>query len=386
MRRMRRFAAAIAGVAAASLTLSGCGFHGLYSASLPGGADLGSHPYKVVVYFTDVLDLVPQSAVKVNDVAVGRVDAVRLSQPGDNTGDNATEGWTARVTLSVNGSVHLPSNSSAAVKMTSLLGEKYVTLEAPTSQPSTTDLHDGSVIPITRTNTAPEVEEVLGALSLLLNGGGLQQIHTITTELNKALQGNEGAVRDLLSQLNTFVGTLDSQKNDIINALQSLDQLSVTLNQQRQTIETTLDTFPQALKVLSGERDDLVSMLSALSNLGGVATRVVNATQQDLVSSLKSLDPALTQLAAAGTDLPKALKIAGTFPFPVGKTRDIIKGDYANLHLFLDLNLSNELCGLSKLLCNLVPSSDSQTPLTAASATDSATDKPLHAGLLGASG
>jgi phospholipid/cholesterol/gamma-HCH transport system substrate-binding protein len=376
MARTRRFAAAVAGLVTAALTLSGCGFHGLYGANLPGGADLGSHPYKVVVYFDDVLDLVPQSAVKVNDVAVGRVESVRLSQPGDHTGDKATEGWTARVTIEVNGSVHLPSNSSAAVKMTSLLGEKYVTLEAPTEQPATTDLRDGSVIPITRTNTAPEVEEVLGALSLLLNGGGLAQIHTITTELNKALEGNEGAVRDMLGQLNTFVGTLDSQKNDIINALQALDQLSVTLNQQRRTIETTLDTFPQALKILSNERDDLVSMLSALSNLGGVATRVVNATQQDFVSSLKSLQPALTQLAASGTDLPKALKIAGTFPFPVGKTRDIVKGDYANLHLYLDMNLSNELCGLSKALCNLVPQSESQTPLTA--------DQPLRAGLLGA--
>jgi phospholipid/cholesterol/gamma-HCH transport system substrate-binding protein len=378
MKRMSRFTAVVAGLAAAAVTLSGCGFHGLYGANLPGGANLGGHPYKVVIYFDDVLDLVPQSAVKVNDVAVGRVESVRLSQPGDNTGDNATEGWTARVTIEVNGSVHLPSNSSAAVKMTSLLGEKYVTLEAPSEQPATTDLHDGSVIPITRTNTAPEVEEVLGALSLLLNGGGLQQIHVITTELNKALAGNEGAVRDMISQLNTFVGTLDGQKNDIINALQALDQLSVTLNQQRTTIETTLDTFPPALKILADERNDLVSMLSALSNLGGVATRVVNATQQNLVSSLKSLEPTLTQLEAAGTNLPKALKIAGTFPFPVGKTRDIVKGDYANLHLYLDMNLSNELCGLSKALCNLVPQSQSQTPLTAG--------QPLQAGLLGASG
>src|SRR6185437_7039823 len=111
------------------------------------------------------------------------------------------------------------ANARAAVQMTSLLGEKYVDLEQPLDQPSTQDLHSGSVIPISRTNTAPEVEQVLGALSLLLNGGGLQQIHTITTELNKALKGNEGAVRDLLTQLNTFTGTLDRQKGDIVNAL-----------------------------------------------------------------------------------------------------------------------------------------------------------------------
>ena len=64
--------------------------------------------------------------------------------------------------------------------------------------PAATDLASGDVIPITHTGSAPETEEVLGALSLLLNGGGLQQIKIITTELNKALDGNEAAIRDLL--------------------------------------------------------------------------------------------------------------------------------------------------------------------------------------------
>ena len=119
--------AGVAGLAAAAVTLSGCGFSGLYSADLPGGADLGAHPYHVTVYFRDVLDLVPQSAVKVNDVAVGKVESIRLSaaEDGSRSGDPATNGWTARVTLLVNHDVQLPANARAEVKMTSLLGEKY---------------------------------------------------------------------------------------------------------------------------------------------------------------------------------------------------------------------------------------------------------------------
>ena len=62
------------------VAVSGCGFTGLYGAPLPGGADLGDHPYKVTIYFANVLDLVPQSMVKVNDVPVGRVDKVELEQ------------------------------------------------------------------------------------------------------------------------------------------------------------------------------------------------------------------------------------------------------------------------------------------------------------------
>ncbi len=364
-----RLAALVVGCA---LLVSGCGFKGLYGAPLPGGADLGSHPYTVTIYFANVLDLVPQSTVKVNDVAVGRVETVKLSSATDDSGEKRLNGWTAKVKISVNGDVQLPANARAAVQITSLLGEKYVALKQPVDKPADTKLANGSVIPITRTGSAPEVEEVLGALSLLLNGGGLQQIRVITTELNKALDGNQAAVRDLLAQLNTFVGTLNNQKQDIFNALDSVDRLTKTLNANRKTIEQTLDTMPQALEVLKNERTKFVTLLTSVANLGSVATRVITETQQNLVAGLKSLAPALEQLTAAGSDLPQALKIMGTFPFPIGTTLNAVKGDYANLNAFVDLDLTNELCGIDKDLCTALrqlPSSSSNRQLAANPAT-----------------
>jgi phospholipid/cholesterol/gamma-HCH transport system substrate-binding protein len=350
-------------VAAGALTLSGCGFNGLYSAPLPGGADLGSHPFTVTAYFQDVLDLVPQSAVKVNDVAVGKVTAISLSR----CTDGGTSHWCAKVKMSVNGSVQLPSNSHAEVQQTSLLGEKYVQLIAPAADASATPLHDGSSIPFVDTRSAPEVEQVLGALSLVLNNGGLTQIQNIAHELNLALgtPQRRQAVRSLITDLNTFMGTLDSQKNDITNALDSIDTLARTLNQQKQVLVDALDTFPRALRVLNAERGKLVTLLSSLSNLGSVATRVIDSTQEQLVASLKALDPVVTRLAATGSNFPESLRIAGTFPFPLGLTRTFIRGDYANLDAVFDLSLTDQLCGalpppLGTVFCNLPTSINSK--------------------------
>jgi phospholipid/cholesterol/gamma-HCH transport system substrate-binding protein len=370
---MMRKSALLALVATASLTLSGCGFHGLYGVSLPGGANLGSHPYKIVVCFADVLDLVPQSAVKVNDVAIGRVDAVSLTTAKDKCGSPALVGWAAKVTVSVNGDVHLPTNARAAVEQTSLLGEKYVALEQPLDTPSPADLGNGSTIALSHTTTAPEVEEVLGALSLLLNGGGLPEIKVITTELSAALKGNESKVRDLLNQLNSFVGQLDLQKSEIVNTLDSLNRLAATLAAQTTTIDATLDTLPKALQILKDDRTKLVTLLSSLSHLGSVASGVIDATQDELTTALKNLSPALEQLTAAGSDLPKALKVAGTFPFPLGNSLQAVRGDYANLHLFLDLNLVDELCGvgISKSLCDALSNAQSSTGSSSSSGTGS---------------
>jgi phospholipid/cholesterol/gamma-HCH transport system substrate-binding protein len=332
----------VAALAAAAVLLSGCGYKGLYSATwLPGGADLGNHPFTVTAYFADVLDLVPQSAVKVNDVAIGKVDAISLTNCAES--GQPHKRWCAKVKMLVNGTVDLPANARAEVQQTSLLGEKYVALLAPSGQPSTARLRDGAQIPFDDTSSAPEVEQVLGALSLVLNEGGLAQIQDIARELNKALGSTQRqkALRDLLGQLNTFLGTLDQQKD---------------------TITAALDTVPAALSVLNQERGKLVTLLSSLSNLGSVAGRVIDATQQDLVSSLKSLDPVVTRLAAAGSNFPKSLKILGTFPFPVGVTRQLVKGDYANLDAVLNLSLTDQLCGilgrnlpsaLGQLICNL---------------------------------
>ncbi len=45
--------------------------------------------------------------------------------------------------------------------------------------PSSGKLSNGDVIGLDRTGRNPEVEEVFGALALLLNGGGVGQLKTI---------------------------------------------------------------------------------------------------------------------------------------------------------------------------------------------------------------
>ncbi len=100
-----------AGLAAASLALSGCGIlsGGVYDAPLPGGADVGEDPITVTADFTDVLDLVPQSSVKVDNVAVGRVTDITLSE----------DGRTAEVEMLVRGDLDLPADTQAGVQSAS---------------------------------------------------------------------------------------------------------------------------------------------------------------------------------------------------------------------------------------------------------------------------
>ena len=337
---VRRAVALLAGV----LLLAGCGFRGAYSFSLPGGADVGDHPYQVKVQFLDVLDLVPQSGVRVADVPVGRVEQIEL-------GDD----WTAVVTLSVNGDVDLPKNAVAAIQQSSLLGEKYVELAKPGNEAPQGRLGDGDVIPLARTNRNVEVEELLGALSLVLNGGGLAQLQTINRELGNALEGRESQLKDTLDQLDTFVGGLDEQKAEITRALESADRLVRTLSSRTATIKDALDTIGPGLEVINQQRSLLVSMLQSLARLGDVGTRVINESAQNTVEDLRLLQPILSQLAAAGDDLTGALPLLLTYPFPDSSLSALNyrKAQSGGMALFTNMTATVDM-DLSTILCRYV--------------------------------
>jgi len=335
-------------VVSAALVLTGCEFS-VYEVPLPGGADVGENPYTVTVKFRDVLDLVPQSAVKVNDVSVGRVESIEV------------DGYNAEVELIVNESVTLPDNALAEIRQTSLLGEKFVQLEAPPGAPSPGRLADGDIIPLERSSRNPEVEEVFGALSLLLNGGGVAQLKTITVELNKALEGRESDVKSVLTQLDQFTGQLDDGKEDIIDAIESVNELSITLNQEEEDIKLALDELPAGLDSIDQQRDDLVRMLDALNRLSNVAVGVIRASKAGTIESFERLDPILTKLADAGDAFPKSLQVLLTYPFidaVVGENpaqaRNIHFGDYTNLSAQIDVDLSGTEFGPVKVVCGLV--------------------------------
>ncbi|MFF1816173.1 MCE family protein [Kribbella sp. NPDC058245] len=330
---MRRRTAFAAGALALAMTLTGCDFS-VYSLPLPGGAKIKGPSYTVTVEFADVLDLVPKSTVKVDDVTVGTVEKVWL------------EGYVAKVRIKLPKSLELPDNERATIRQTSLLGEKFVSLAQPTGAEAPRGrLENGEVIPLSRTTSNVEVEEVLSALSLLLNGGGVAQLQIITQELNKALTGNEPAIKDVLTQLNTFVGTLDQNKQKIVTAITAVDALAKKLNAQKETLATAIDSLPKSIATLDKQRAALVKTLQALSTLGSTATRVITSAQKDLVANLQSLYPILTKLAEAGDNLPKSLQLLFTYPFPDDAARGV-QGDFTNLGITLDINTQKLLKGL----------------------------------------
>ncbi len=326
MTRHRRVLGAV--VAAASLTLSACNLDPR-TATLPGGVATGDDGYSVTAVFAGADNLVPNSEVQYQNVRIGTVRSIDL--------DHST--WHALVHISLLKSVSLPSNVEVSIGQKSLLGAEFVQISTPNDARG--KLASNSMIPIGQTQQYPQTEDVLAAVSLLLNNGGLAQLHTITTEVNKALDGRVGTARDLLHRLSGFVGGLNQQKQELLDATASLNRLAGELATHRDIVARALTHITPAVALLNHDKTKLTTALGALDRLGKVATTILNRDKAPLATDLALVKPLLAKLAEAGTAIPKSLPLLVSFPFPITTLFKAVKGDYMNLFELLDLSVSS---------------------------------------------
>jgi phospholipid/cholesterol/gamma-HCH transport system substrate-binding protein len=308
--------------------LSGCGWQGVNSLPLPGTEGGGPGSYHVQAQLPNVTNIQPNSRVRVGDVTVGTVTKVER------------QGWHALVSMTINADVNLPANATAKVGQTSLLGALHIALATPAGVPPQGRLHEGSVIPLSHAAAYPSTEQTLSVASLLLNGGGLGQIQDITTAFSTAFAGRENDLRTLIRRLDEFIGRLDQQKDGILAATDSVNNLAGQFADQKPLVDKALQTIPDALSVLKDQRDNLTEAFDRLGKFSALAADSANNTKAALVQEFKDIGPVLKSLANAGPALTRSLSLLSTFPFPKENITKFVRGDAVNITMIIDLTLS----------------------------------------------
>jgi phospholipid/cholesterol/gamma-HCH transport system substrate-binding protein len=310
-----------------ALTTTSCGFGGVNSLPLPGAVASGSGNAVYHVQIANVAILEQNSPVMIDDVVVGSVGHIGVDH------------WHAVVDVRVRPDVVVPANAVATIGQTSLLGSMHLALDPPTGEPPTGHLTPGSTIALNRSSTYPSTEQTLSSLSVVTNAGGLGQIGDFIHSTATALSGHEQEIRQLISRLDEFVGTVDAQRDRFVAAVQALDRLTTTFAAQKDDIDDALHTIPPAIDVLLQERPRLVTALQKLGQFSDTAKRVVDTTQDDLVHNLANLEPTLKAFADVGPLLGTVLAYLPTFPLSQNLIDRGLRGDYFNIFAGIDLTV-----------------------------------------------
>jgi phospholipid/cholesterol/gamma-HCH transport system substrate-binding protein len=330
MRKWSRFAVRSIALVAVALMLSSCGvwpWRGISNVELPGGPGTSENKMTIYVQMPDTLALNVNSRVRVADVYVGRVRKIELVN------------WVATVTLDLEPNVKLPVNTLAKIGQTSLLGSQHVQLDPP-PDPSPQLLKNGDTIPLKNSSAFPTTERTLASIATILRGGGIQNLETIQTEINNLLTGRADQIREFLNRLDTFTDELNKQRQDITRAIDSTNRLLNIVAQRNDTLDRVLTEFPPLIKHFADTRDLFADAVEALGRISRAADSALAPSSANLHTNLQNLQRPLKQLGRASPYLIGALKLMLTAPFSIENVPKVVRGDYLNVSLMVDITPS----------------------------------------------
>jgi phospholipid/cholesterol/gamma-HCH transport system substrate-binding protein len=300
------------------LLATGCG-PGLKDVPLP-GTGVSGETITVRADFAEALNLAEGATVKVNGVDSGKVQKVDV------------EDFHAEAEMLVRTDAELREGATARLRYTTPLGELFVDITNPPEGPA---LDDGDVLALADTSTAPTVEDALAQASLLVNGGGLEQLQTVTDELNTAIGGREDTVRALLDEAETFLTQANATTADIDRALRSLSSVAQTLRAREEIINRAVREIRPAAEVLRRNTPGLTRLLAEIEDFSGAANDTVRATRDQLLTMIRQAEPVLAEFVRNQGRYAQSLEGL----VKAGDVVDeIVPGDYVSLLLAAHLD------------------------------------------------
>ena len=310
-----------------AVVLTSCGWKGIANVALPGGPGTGADKLTIHVQMPDTLALNVNSRVRVSDVFVGSVRSIELKN------------WVATLTLDLQPDLKLPVNTLAKIGQTSLLGSQHVQLDPP-PDPSPQVLKNGDTIGLQNSSSFPTTERVLASIGTILTGGGIPNLEVIQTEIDNILTGRGEQIREFLGRLDTFTAELNAQRNDITRAIDSTNRLLSVVAQRNDTLDRVLTEFPPLIKHFAETRDLFADAVTALGRVSSATDEALSQANPDLHQNFQNLQRPLKQLGRASPYVIGALKLLLTAPFSIENVPKVVRGDYINVSLNVDLTLS----------------------------------------------
>lgn len=309
-------ALALAGTSACSTTLR--------DVPLPGSGVSGD-AIEVTMEFAEALNLAEGAPVKINGVNAGKVK------------DVTARDFRARARVVLRSDAVLRRGATARLRYTTPLGELFVDVTNPAEGAA---VRNGEMLTLAETSTAPTVEDALAQASLLINGGGLAQLQTVTEELNAALGGREGVFKELLHDTTAFLEQANATTADIDRALDALSSTSQALAARKETIDRALRQIRPAAQVLREETPNFTALLAELRRFADQANTTVGATRDDLLLAIREVEPVLAELAANESGWEGSLDQLTRLAEQI---QHAVPGDYLNVHLNLHVSAADLL-------------------------------------------
>src|SRR5215218_1161773 len=276
--------------------------------------------YRVTAYFTETVGLYPGSSVSVLGIDVGSIT------------DITALGDKVRVDMVVYDDYDIPADANAVVLAPSLVSDRYVQF-APVYDGGPT-MQDGDEVPLEKTATPVELDQVYGALdelSAALGPTGANRNGALSDLVDVGaanLEGNGDALNRTLTGFSQAVETLADNRDDLFASLDNLQTFTTALATIDAQVGLFNDNMAEVNELLAAERDDLAEAISLLNLALADVAGFVEDNRALLTTNVNRLADVTLALVQQRTALAEVLEVA---PAALGNLAHAYNPDYGTL-------------------------------------------------------
>lgn len=250
--------------------------------------------------FSEAAGLRPDDEVRVAGIKVGEVTDVELVQ--DEAGD--------RVLVSFRvGDAWLGDSTTAAIKLKTLLGRKFLAL-FPTGR---TTLDPDRPIPLDRTVTPYDVTTAFEGLASTVGAIDTEQLAQSFRTISDTFADSPEHVRTALGGLTSLSKTISSRDAQLAELLDNTRTITRTLSGTNDEFDKLIDDGDLLLTELANRREAIHDLLTGTTDLASQLSGVIADNQRRLAPALAQLDSVTAVLQRYAKNIDRSLKIAGPY-------------------------------------------------------------------------
>jgi len=252
--------------------------------------------YTISAEFKDAAGIVAENQVRVAGIKVGTVESVELAT------DRVV------VTMEIDNGIEIPADAFAEIKLATLLGTKFVDIEAKGGEPF---LEDGARIPLERTTVPYEIYQASNQGTNVLEGLDGKAFNKMLVQLTKVTKVAQDEVGQALEGLNELGAGLSAKDEDLRSLLAGANDLTELLSDEGDELVRLIDASNEVLGSLAAKRQEVQALLASTNRMARDVAALLRDNRANVDSILTDLHRALVVLAQNVEHLDQAFEYAG---------------------------------------------------------------------------
>lgn len=247
--------------------------------------------------FSEASRLKTGQDVRIAGVPVGSVKAISLNP--DNTVD---------VEFDVNKRYQLYTTTQAKIRYENLVGDRYLEIASVANPGELVKLAPGATISVDNTQPALDLDALLGGLRPVLKGLDGEKINEVSNAIIELLQGQGGALSNLLTSTSSFTQNLASRDQLIGDVITNLNTVLATVDEKGAQFDASVDQLQQLITGLAEGRDPIAGAIPPLASASNDLTDMLQKGRRPVQGVLENVRPFAQRLDERKGDVNKVIE------------------------------------------------------------------------------